>query len=186
MALGGAPSAAELKIAFAMQLEVTNPNTIPLPLVEVLVAFTAYPGPEGANNLGAVCLSFCNDASCPPRADACTGGGPQIRTMQDFAAASAGFLLAAAAGQVSPDDLKIRTIGPNQTTRVTVALELDPTQVVALMARFASAAIEQVKRGQVPRFDLPYAIEGSAWVTVEGFGKIAAGFGPMQGAWELR
>ena len=187
MALGRAPSPAELKIGFAVQLDVTNPNAIPLPLVDALVAFTAYPGQQGGNNLGAVCVSFCDDgASCSPRPDACTGGGPQIRTMNDFAAAAAGFLFAAATGQASPEDIKIKTIGPNQTMRVTVGLELDPMQVVALMARFASTAIDQVKRGQVPRFDIPYSIEGSAWVTVQGFGKLAAGFGPLQGVWEMQ
>jgi hypothetical protein len=186
LALGGMPTPAELKIGFAIDLDITNPNAIPLPLVEALVAFTVYPGQQGASNLGAVCLSFCDDAaSCQPRADACTASGPQIRTMNDFAAASAGFLLATAAGRASPDDLKIKTIGPNQTMRVTVALELDPMQVVAIMSRFAGAAIDQVKQGQVPRFDLPYSLEGSAWVTVQGFGKIAAGFGPLQGVWEL-
>jgi hypothetical protein len=186
-ALGGAPSPAELRIGFAVQLDVTNPNTIPLPLVEALVAFTAYPGPSGANNLGAVCLSFCDQgANCPMRPDACTGGGPQIRTIDDFKAAAAGFLVAAATGQVSPDNLKIRTLAPNQTTRVTVALELDPEQVVALIARFATTALDQVKHGSVPKFEIPYSIEGSAWVTVQGFGKIAAGFGPVQGVWVLQ
>lgn len=186
-AIGGAPSRAELQIGFAVQLDVTNPNPIPLPLVEALVAFTAYPGPTGANNLGAVCLSFCDQgASCPMAPDACTGGGPQIRTLSDFKAAAAGFLVAAATGQVSPDNLKIRTIAPNQTTRVTVALELDPEQVVALIARFATAALDQVKRGSVPKFEIPYSVEGSAWVTVQSFGKIAAGFGPVQGVWVLQ
>lgn len=205
-AIGGTPSRAELQIGFAVQLDVTNPNPIPLPLVEALVAFTAYPGggsrgsaprgaeaqPEppsgsGANNLGAVCLSFCDQgANCPMAPDACTGGGPQIRTISDFKAAAAGFLVAAATGQVSSDNLKIRTIAPNQTTRVTVALELDPEQVVALIARFATAALDQVKRGSVPKFEIPYSIEGSAWVTVQSFGKIAAGFGPVQGVWVLQ
>ncbi len=38
----------------------------------------------------------------------------------------------------------------------------------------------------MPRFEIPYAIEGSAWVTVQGFGKIAAGFGPIQGVWQIQ
>jgi hypothetical protein len=186
-ALGGMPSAAELKIAFAVDLDVTNPNAIALPLVEALVAFTAFPAQQGANNLGAVCVSFCDSGvACPARPDACSGGGPQIRTARDFAAASASFLIATAAGQTSPDNLKIKTLGPNQTTRVTVALELDPMQVVALLAKFAGGAIDSVKRGSVPRFEIPYAVEGSAWVTVQSFGRIAAGFGPVQGVWLIQ
>src|SRR5688572_15215951 len=34
MILGGAPTPAQLKITFAVQLDVTNENSIPLPLVE--------------------------------------------------------------------------------------------------------------------------------------------------------
>jgi hypothetical protein len=187
MILGGRPTAAELKIGFAVQIDVTNENAIPLPLVEALVAFTAFPGATGSQNLGALCLSFCDDpANCPPRPDACTAGGPEIRTANDFAHAAAGFLIAAAAGQASLDNLRVRTLPANGTTRVTVALELDPIQVVSLLARLGSEAVNQVKRGQVPRFVIPYQVEGSAWVTVVNLGKIAAGFGPYQGAWEIQ
>jgi hypothetical protein len=187
MVLGGRPSAAELKIGFAVQIDVTNENAIPLPLVEALVAFSAFPGAQGAQNLGALCLSFCEDpGQCPPRPDACTGGGPEIRTVNDFANAAAGFLMAAAVGQASLDNLRVRTLPANGTTRVTVALELDPMQVVALVARLGTDSIAQVKRGQVPKFVIPYQVEGSAWVTVVGLGKIAAGFGPFQGAWEIQ
>lgn len=185
--LGGAPSRAQLAITFAVQLDVTNENAIALPLVEALVAFTAFPGATGGQNLGAVCLSFCNDpATCPPAADACTAGGPEIRTVNDFAAASAGFLLAVATGQERMENLKIRTLAPNATTRVTVSLMLDPMQVVTLLARLGTDAVAQVKRGRVPEFVIPWQVEGSAWVAVERLGKIAAGFGPVQGAWRIQ
>jgi len=187
LVLGGVPGAAQLKISFGVHLDFTNENSVPLPLVEALVAFTAFPGAAGAQNLGAVCLSFCDDpAGCPPRPDACTGGGPEIRTVNDFAAASAGFLVALAAGQERAENLKIRTLQPNGTTRVTVALELDPQQVIALVGTLGNDAIAQVKRGQVPRFVIPYQVEGSAWVTIESFGKIAAGFGPFTGQWVIQ
>ena len=187
MILGGPPSPQELAITFAVQLDVTNENAVSLPLVEALVAFTAWPGDTGGQNLGAVCLSFCNDpASCPPVADACTAGGPEIRTVNDFAAASAGFLLAVASGQERMENLKIRMLPANGTTRVTVSLQLDPMQVVALLARLGSDTVSQVKRGRVPEFVIPWSVEGSAWVSVERFGKIAAGFGPLQGAWQIR
>src|SRR5262249_27781622 len=164
-----------------------NPNPIPLPLVEALVAFTAYPGQRGGNNLGSVCLAFCESGyNCVPAADACATGGPQIRTTRDFAYAAAGVLLATPTGQTSPDQPKIRTLQPHATTRVTVALALDPMQLVGLLSRFATTAIDQVKRGSVPRFEIPYSVEGSAWVSVQAFGKIAAGFGPIQGVWQIQ
>jgi hypothetical protein len=191
MILGGAPSRAELQITFAVSLDVTNENAFALPLVEALVAFTAFPGATaqaGSNqNLGAVCLSFCdNPSGCVPAPDACTAGGPQIKTVNDFAAASAGFLVGVATGQEKLENLKVRTLAPNGTTRVTVSLMLDPQQVLGLLAKLGTDALSQVKRGQVPQFVIPWQVEGSAWVTVEHLGKIAAGFGPTQGVWEIR
>jgi hypothetical protein len=187
MVLGGRPSPAELRITFGVALDVENPNTIPLPLVEALVAFTAFPGATGTQNLGAVCISMCDDpAACPPRPDACTAGGPEIRTVNDFAGAAAGFLLAVATGQESVENLRVKTLAPGGTTRVTVQLALDPEQVLALLATLGNESLAAVQRGQVPRFIIPWQVEGSAWVTVERFGKLAAAFGPVQGTWELK
>ncbi len=187
MILGGPPTASQLMITFGVALDVANPNTIPLPLVEALVGFTAFPGATGTQNLGAVCLSMCEDPNvCSPRADACTTGGPEIRTVSDFAGAAAGFLLAVGTGQAGLENLRLRTIQPNATTRVVVTLALSPEQVVRLMSTFAGDAIAQVKRGAVPVFELPWQVEGTAWVNVQSFGKLAAGFGPAQGAWQFR
>jgi len=58
--------------------------------------------------------------------------------------------------------------------------------VIALVGTLGNDAIAQVKRGQVPRFVIPYQVEGSAWVTIESFGKIAAGFGPFTGQWVIQ
>jgi hypothetical protein len=182
--LGGAPGLDQLRITFALGLDVTNDNAFPLPLVEALVAFTAYPQ-QAAQNLGAVCLSFCEQgAQCPVAADACRSG-QGIRTMSDFTMAAVGFLAAVAVGKESVGNLKVRTIAPGQTTHVSVALQLDPVQTLGLLQQFAGTSLEAVKRGSVPVVEIPYAVEGTAWVHVEHFGKIGAGFGAVQGAWRL-
>jgi len=187
MILGGAPGPDALRITFSLALDVTNDNAFPLPLVEALVAFTAYPQQQGAQNLGAVCLSFCDQgAQCPAAPDACKAGGPGIRTTNDFAMAAAGFLVAVATGQEAMTNLKVRTLAPNQTTQVIVSLQLEPMQLLGLLQQFGAAALDAVKRGSVPQFQIPYAVEGTAWVTVEHFGKIGASFGPVQGAWTLQ
>jgi hypothetical protein len=193
--LGGAPSPAELRFVFDVALDVENANNFPFPMVEALAAFTAFPdAPEragdagGAQNLGAVCMSMCDDPGrCPQNAaDACSGGGANIRTREDFARAAAGFLLATATGQESLDNLRVKTVPAAGRARVVFRLELEPMVMVSLLARLAGDALAQVRRGNVPRFAVPYAIEGSVWVRVENFGKIGAGFGPVRGTWELR
>jgi hypothetical protein len=186
-ALGRSPTAAELAFVFELRLDVTNSASIPLPMVEALTAFTAFPAEQGAQNLGAVCLAMCDDpATCPPPgADACTGGGPSIKTKEDFAMAAASFLVNVAAGQASLDNLRIKTIPAGATTQVVIQLQLDPVQLLGLVNRFAQDAIAQVKRGKVPSFTIPYSVEGSVWVRVEGFGKLSAAFGPYANQWTL-
>ena len=63
-----------------VELEARNPASIPMPVVSALVAFAAYPEATGAQNLGTVCVSMCEDPnSCPQVADACASDEPQIR-----------------------------------------------------------------------------------------------------------
>jgi hypothetical protein len=185
MILGGPR---QLMFAFDINLDVKNPNAFALPVVEALVAFSAYPGQPGAR-LGAVCMQMCeNPNACPQnQPGACgSGGGPEIRTANDFAAASVGFLVNVATGQQRLDNLKLRTIPANGTVRVTFRLIVSAEQLLDLVAKFANAAIKAIERGSSPQLSIPYSIEGSVWVTVQGFGKLAAGFGPVQGQWEIR
>ena len=181
----GAPGA--IDFVFDLQLDVANDNAMPLPMVEALAAFTAFPGTATTQNLGAVCLSMCDQpTSCAPRADACMTSGPSIRTLRDFASASAGFLFAVATGQAHLDNLRIKTIPAHGSARVTIALQLDPQQVLTLLTTVAQDAIAQIKQGQSPTFALPYQIEGSVWVEVQSFGKFAAAFGPYRNQWTIR
>ncbi len=185
-AIGPVPGVNDLKFAFDLELDVQNPNQIALPLVQALVAFTAYPG-EGEQNLGALCTSFCEDPSncAQDAADACQSDEPEINDMQSFATAAAGFLIRAATGQVNMEDLRVKTVAPGETIRVVIRLQVNPLQMVNLIQRTGQDTIEQAKRGRTPSFTIPYSIEGSAWVSVQNFGRIAVNFGPMTGEWDL-
>jgi hypothetical protein len=185
MILGGP---GQLIFAFDVNLDVTNTNNIPLPVVEALVGFTAYPGQNGSR-LGSVCLHMCEDPrACPQgQAGACgSGGGPEIRTVNDFAGAAAGFLVNVATGQAHLDNLRLRTIPAGGTVRVTFRLEVNAPQLLDLVVKFANAAMSAIQRGSAPQLSIPYSLEGSVWVSVQSFGKLAAGFGPVQGTFDIR
>ncbi len=185
-ALGPVPSISDIHFAFDVELEFENPNPVPMPVVQALFGFTAFPEHPNTNNLGSVCLSFCeNPDECEQTADACVSDEPEIRDARDFAGAAAGFLIAAALGEGDFNDLRVRTIPPNDRTRMVVRLGLDPLQTVNLIKRMAKGDIDKVKKAQVPQFSIPYNIEGSAWVSVESFGRLARGFGPLAGSWQL-
>lgn len=177
----------DVHFAFDVELELHNPNPIPLPVVQSPFAFTAFPQERDARNLGTACLSFCEDPRrCRQSADACISDQPEIRDAKDFAGAVKGFLVSVALEEKRFSELRVKTIPPGDRTKMVVRLGLDPTKMVDLIAEMAKADIARVKRAQTPRFTIPYRIEGTAWVNVESFGRLATDFGPTTGHWQLR
>ncbi len=185
-AFGPAVRPEQMNFAFDLELSFDNPNQVPLPVVQALVAFTAYPE-QSAQNLGALCVSFCEQpSSCPQdAAGACQSNEPEIRDMESFAGAAAGFLLRAATGQAQLEDLRLRTVAPGGTAHLVIRLELAPTEMVRLLRQTGENFVGQIRQGQVPSLAIDYRIEGSAWVSIENFGRIAVNFGPVDGAWDL-
>jgi hypothetical protein len=186
-AFGPVATAADLNFAFDVELELANSNPVPLPLVQTLFAFTAFPGAENRQNLGTVCLSFCKDPSnCRQDANACRSDEPEIRDVRDFGNAATGFLIATALGERRFSDLRVRTIPPNDRMKMVVRLGLDPVQMAGLIRQLSKGELERIKKAQMPEFAIPYEIEGTAWVAVESLGRLATGFGPAAGKWQLQ
>jgi hypothetical protein len=186
--LGPPVSRDRVKFVFDLVLDVQNPNPMPLPAIEALVAFTAYPDAPGQARVGVVCVALCpeNEWCGPPPADGCRGGSePSIKTPEDFVNASAGFLLASALGEVRPSDVRVRMLPAKENIQIKVRLELSPEQLAKLLLVVAKDKIAEVKRGRIPNFAIPYLIEGSVWLRVENFGKIGHDFGPMRNEWRL-
>jgi len=186
--IGPVPRPDQIHFGFETHLDASNPNAFPLPVVEALTAFTAYPQAQGQANLGAVCLSFCEDpAHCPQNsAGACQSPEPTVKDADDYAGAVAGLLIGVLTGQVGLENLKVRTIPPSASTRMVVHLELGAEPVLGLMKTFAGQAIDDLKRGRIPQLSIPYKTEGSLFMNVERFGRLAAPFGPREGAFALR
>src|SRR5262249_55149431 len=152
--IGAAPDPRQMRFAFNVQLDVANDSEVPLPAVEALAAFTAYPQAQGQRNLGAVCMSLCDSgASCQQQAaNACSSTEPPTPSMRDFAQGAAGFLFAVATGQESIDNLRIRTIAAHAQTRVVFQLELDTPAVLALIQTLGQDELSQIREGRVPQF----------------------------------
>ena len=186
-AFGAAPPAAALRFVFDVALLVENPNTIPLPAVEALVALTAYPDSGQQAKVGAACIALCPEGEdCGPApAGACMDGGPGLQTMEDYAMAAAGFLTRVALDDVRVSDVRVRTIPAGASTVIQARFELDPEAMLQLIGTVAGDALASVQRGRVPELTVPYLVEGSLWVNIEQFGKIGAAFGPYRDAWAL-
>lgn len=183
---GPLPTREDLQFQFTTDIDFENPNQIPLPLVEILAAFTVFPQATGEQNLGAVCLNLCEDpSSCPPAAGACRSDQNDIRTIDDFARAGVNFLIGVATGQQRFENLRIRTLAPGARTRAQVHYQLDPDAVLRVVEHVANNAVAQAQRGQQVRFDIPYRFEGTVWLRVENFGRFAASVPPFTGTWQL-
>ena len=184
---GDIPSKKDLQFTFKLELEARNPSPSPMPVVAAMVAFTAYPEATGGQNLGSVCVQLCEDPnSCPQAADACDSTDPQIHGMKDFAAAAAGFLVSTALSGGPREELRIPMVPAGGTVKFVAGLSLNIDQLLGLIKRIGGDALAQIKSGNMPTFVIPWAVEGSVWVTFQGFGRIGAGFPRQTGTWSLQ
>lgn len=185
-AFGPRPTDRDLQFTFDVELEAENPGSVPLPMISALVAFTAFPDETGAENLGSLCISLCDGDDCPARGDdACRSSEPEIRDVDDFARASVGFLVGLATGERSITDLRVRTIPARDRVRFVASLAIGVEPMMRLIERTSRTAIEAAASGRQPHFEIPWAIEGSVFVEVEGFGRFAASFPEARGSWAL-
>ncbi|MGB5809303.1 MAG: hypothetical protein WBG86_02160 [Polyangiales bacterium] len=183
---GPVPSADDVGFAFDVTLDLQNPNPLPLPVVQSLFAFQAFPEEKGVENLGTVCLSFCEDPSdCEQSPSACQSDDPEIRDASDFGGAARDFLFSVAQGEGRFGDLRVQTIPANDTSTMVVRLGIDPRRMLDLIKTAASGELDNVRSGGFPDLAVPYRIEGTAWVAVEALGRLATDFGPTDGSWAL-
>lgn len=184
-AFGG--SNVQARFAFDLELEIANPNRVPLPLVQALVAFDAYPDARDSASLGSACVSLCGDESqCSANAaDACSSNEPTIHDADSFARATVGFLVGMATGTVDPRNVSVRTVAAGESVRTVVRLELDAPKMLDLMRRLGRDLRDDLQHGRVPSFVIPYEVQGAVWVSVESFGRFAANFGPLRGEFHV-
>ena len=184
--LGNVPSKADLKFTFQVELEATNPSSVPMPVVSTLIAFTAYPEDSGGQNLGSVCVEMCKDPNnCPQSGNACDSSDPLIKSPKDFAGAAAGFLISSALSGGPKAELAIPLVDPGKSLRFVASLSLDIDQLLSLVKRASRDAVASASKGKQPAFAIPWAVEGSVWVRFEGFGRIGASFPRQTGEWRL-
>ncbi len=183
---GAAPSPSELSFVFTVPIEVTNPNAFPLPALEALVALTLFPATTD-RTLGAVCVSFCgHDATCDalPDAGTCASSEPELRDAADFANAAFRLLTLAVTDQAP--ELVLPTIEARGTRRLTLALSIDAGTLLDLLAGEVASRWSDFLSERAVALHVPYAVEGSLWLVVEGLGRMGVGFGPVEGEWNVK
>jgi hypothetical protein len=189
-AFGAPPAASAMTVGFDLSFKVHNPNAFPIPVAEILTAVTVFPG-ETEQALGASCVVFCSagDASCTgqPGPDSCTARSGDIRSIEDFGGAAAGLLLASgaslAAGEAPSFTMPEVIANGDAVVNARFAFGTDP--LLAALEQLALQSASELAAGQQVSFAIPYRIEGTIWLDVGSLGRVALGYGPVEGTWTL-
>lgn len=190
-ALGTPPLETELQFRFTLPLVVKNPNSFPIPAVEVLTAITVFPKTT-SHELAALCVTFCEngDLSCQGGADACRSTEPEVNSVDDFVAAAANYMWLYIENEVAgtvPPELRIKTIPANGEATIHLTFSLSPEPLLELLEVAFTDEIDTLVAGQSEDvwITIPYAVEGGIWFVVENFGKFGINFGPIEGEWSI-
>jgi hypothetical protein len=190
-AFGPPPPPSAMVVSFDLRFRVSNPNQVPLPLASALVATTLFPATTG-EKLGAVCVALCDDGApgctgvAPP--GACEASSRDVRSLNDFVDKSLPQLLIAngiALANGQPPQFTLPPITASSQADVTVRYSFGPEQLLYVMRDLAAQSVDQLKAGRLPTFTIPYRLEGTVWFDAGSIGRIAVGWGPVQGTWTL-
>jgi len=189
---GRRPSPAEMNVAFDLSFHISNPNQIPIPLASVLTAATVFPAATN-QSLGASCFQLCAPGSAgagcggPAAASACQASSSDVRSLNDFAGAAVNLLIAggiaAATGQ--PFTFEAPKVSAAAELDVVVRFSFGPEPLLATLRQLAMQSVSELKAGRSISFRIPFRIEGTVWFDAGSFGRIAVGYGPLEGVWVL-
>jgi hypothetical protein len=187
---GRRPSPAEMAVAFDLRFHISNPNQIPIPLASVLTAATVFPAATN-QRLGATCVQLCapGQANCAgaAAAGACQASSHDVRSLNDFANAAAELLIAggiaAATGQ--PFTFQPPPVSAAAELDVIVRFSFGPEPLLATLRQLAAQSVDELKAGRSISFRVPFRIEGTVFFDAGSFGRIAVGYGPLDGVWVL-
>lgn len=187
--IGPQPSKSSMAFEFGLSITIKNPNDVPVPALDLLVALTLFRG-EGAQELGALCVSMCSDDNpdCDgtPQPGACTMDGPDdIRTMDDFVDRLPGLIEDLATGKAQ-DELRKSTIAAGGDVTLDLSFVLGIDQALTVFQRTALGYVQDYLAGRPASLDVPVSAEGSVFVRVPALGRIGVDYGPIDGVWHIQ
>ena len=187
---GRRPAPSEMSVAFDLRFHINNPNRIPVPLASVLTAVTVFPAATN-QQLGASCVQLCapGQAGCGGQAavGACQASSRDVRSLDDFVGATERLLIAggiaAATGQ--PFSFQPPPVSAASEMDVVVRFSFGPEPMLATLRQLASQSVSELSAGHAISFRIPFRLEGTIWFDGGSFGRLAVGYGPLDGVWIL-
>jgi len=179
----------KLGFAFDVVFDLSNENSkIPIPLVEILLATTVYE----SENLGAVCISFCDpDAEdCTPDANAegaCDAeNAEEVTTPADLVPTVDELTEIAtdvATGDFDNGEFRVIPAGSSIESHIIFDFNIDT--MLSLSEHILLDLGEDLLADRPLEADIPYTMDGTLFFTVPEMGRFGIGFGPVESTWEL-
>lgn len=185
--LGAPPPTSQLTFNFGIHLLITNPNNVPVPALDVLLALRLFEGQQ-AEALGAICLSMCGsaDPTCTgqPKPGACSSSQTDIRTLNDFQARIPQLITDLVTGKAE-QELRKSTIAAAGNVNLDLAFVLGLDQALAVFQKVAVNFVTDLLSGKNPTLAVPVEAEGSVFFELKPVGRFGVGYGPLRTTWNI-
>lgn len=179
----------KLGFAFDVGFDLSNENAkIPIPLVEILLATTVYE----SENLGAVCISFCDPDSedCTPQAnaeEACDAeNAEEVTTPADLVPTV--DELTEIASDVATGDFdngEFRVIPAKSSIESHIIFDFNIDTMLGLSQHILLDLGEDLIHDRPLEAEIPYTMDGTLFFSVPEMGRFGIGFGPVESTWDL-
>ena len=181
------PSRDSMRFSFDIVFDLDNDNNFAVPLVEVLLGVAVFDD----NNLGAVCISFCDPEveDCTPTTDAegaCDAeGAKDVQSAGDIIPTKEELLEIASdvASGDTDDNWDFRRIPAKGSTEAHIQFDFDVDVMLGILEDLFTNAIDDAIAGRKISWDIPYVMDGSVFFDVPEMGNYAVGFGPFEDTW---
>ncbi len=190
LTFGAVPPVSEMVVAFNLRFDVHNLNHFPIPVAEMLTAVTLFPD-QSSQPLGTSCVVFCSpdDPGCTgqPGPGSCTAKSGDIRSIEDFTNATANLIVASGVSllQGQAPSFRMPEVVQDGEAAIEARFAFGAEPMLQALEQLADQSVDQLAAWKEPTFTIPYRIEGTLWLDVGSLGRVAVGFGPVDGTWTI-
>ncbi len=183
------PSVTQADLAFQFGISITmhNPNNVPVPALDVLLALKLFQG-QDTEALGAICLSLCGamDPTCDgkPKPGACASTQTDIRNLDDFAARIPSLISDIVSGNAE-QELRKSTLLAGGDVNLNLSFDLGLTQAINVFQKTAVQYVTTLLSGGTPMLSVPVSAEGSVYFNLPVVGRLGVAYGPLTSTWQI-
>lgn len=182
------PHPSRLAFEFGIVVTIDNPNDVPIPALDVLVALTLFEERD-SEALGAICVSLCgqDDPECDgsPREGACESTEEDITSIEDFVNRLPGLIEDIATGEAL-EEIRKGTIAAGGNVQLDLAFTLGIEQALSVFEKVLVQFVDEYVAGnRETKVEIPVAAVGSVFVRVPALGRVGINWGPLESSWVI-